>query len=152
VAEPEEDPHAWVEPPAPQLRPGVRRRAAIRALRYLALVSLVATLAAIGLDALGRGRSSMALVVGHGIAQLVTCSWVIGALVGFDGDTRKVLRTTLGLSPFRMMIAAAAIVSAAFMGLEEVPLLLSFVVTYLLGHVIEALLLGDLAAGVETSE
>lgn len=124
---------------------GARRRVVSRAIALLGAATVLALLANLGLYRLDRGRAAEALLLGHLIGHAITLSWLLGAIYSFD--KRDALSLTLGLSPLRMMTAAAAIVGAvAAFDYLELPLVLSYLATHVYGHVVEAVTLRDLAA------
>ena len=91
----------------------------------------------------GRARAGHALLIGHGIGQVLALSWLLPTLWSFDKDAQTVLRATLGLSPFRLVFAAVAVCGAAY-AFPVLPLVLSFLATHLWGHVVEHFVLGEL--------
>ena len=137
------------EPP-PQLRPGVRRQATIQAIGFLAAASVAAFVAALMVETRGQSAASKAVLIGHGLGHLLTLSWLVPTLWGFDRDSRTLLQATLGLSPIRIVTGVGLLVGAvAVFRLPEVPLVLAYVATHVWGHVVEHVTLRELAEGAK---
>ena len=136
------------EPP-PELRPGVRRQAAIQALGLLAAASVAAFVAAVMLETRGQSAASKAVLIGHALGHGLTLSWLVPALWGFDRDSQTLMQATLGLSPIRLVTGVGLLVgTVVVLRLPEVPLVLAYVATHVWGHVVEHLTLRELIEGV----
>lgn len=135
------------EPP-PELRPGVRRQAAIQALGLLAAASVAAFVAAVMLETRGQSAASKSLLVGHGLGHVLTLSWLVPALWAFDRNSLTLMQATLGLSPIRIVTGVGLLIGAVVVfRLPEVPLVLAYVGTHVWGHVVEHLTLRELSEG-----
>lgn len=127
------------------LRPGAKARAAGLA---LALCGGLTTLCAgLGLYFLqtGQGPRALGLFLGHAAAQLVTASWVAGAIATFDRGSEDFLRATLGASPLRFLVLATIVGLGLWLTDPDQPaLFFALLLTHVAGHVIEHLVLARL--------
>jgi len=96
----------------------------------------------------GRGIEALAGGAGLAVGVMVGLSWVLGALLGSNQSRRVYMGVTLGLSPLRYLGALGALfgLAAHFDDPDMTALLvLSFVATQIVNHIIEARLLSALA-------
>lgn len=147
-AEPTDD----LPPPAPdaaartlenvRLQPGAKARVAGLA---LALCGGLSTLAAlVGLLYLQREQPALALGVflGHSAAQLVTASWLVGAILTFDRSSQDFLQATLGMSPLRLVVIATVVGCGLWLSdPDPAALFFSLMLTHVAGHAVEGFVL-----------
>ena len=127
---------------AVRLRPGAKARVGILALASCGALSLACVLLALAYLRAGHEALALGVLVGHAGAQLVTCTWLVGAILTFDRPNDAFLQATLGLSPLRLILLAGVVGCALWLA-DPNPnaLFFSLVGTHLAGHVIEALVL-----------
>jgi len=124
------------------LAPGAKARAAGLALALCgALTSLCAGLGLYFLQT-GQGARALGLFLGHIGAQLVTASWVAGAILTYDRESRDFLQATLGASPLRFVVLGTIVGLGLWLTDPDQPaLFFSLMLTHVAGHVIEHLVL-----------
>ena len=124
------------------LAPGGKARAAGLALSLCgALTTLCAGLGLYFLQT-GQGPRALGLFLGHTAAQLVTVSWLAGAILTFDRESNDFLQATLGASPLRFVILGTIVGLGLWLTEPDQPaLFFSLMLTHVAGHVIEHLVL-----------
>jgi hypothetical protein len=129
------------------LRPGAKARAAGLALSLCgALTTLCAGLGLYFLQT-GQGARALGLFLGHVGAQLVTVSWIAGAVLTFDRESHDFMRATLGASPLRFVILGTIVGLGLWLTEPDQPaLFFSLMLTHVAGHVIEYCVLERLKA------
>lgn len=130
---------------AVRLRPGAKARVAGFALSLSGAATVVcAGLALLYLQA-GHPRHALGVFLGHVAAQLVTATWLVGAILSFDRGTQEFMRATLGMSPLRLLVLVTVVVAGVLLTeADHVALFLSLIGTHVYGHVVEGLVLGRL--------
>lgn len=124
--------------PTPRLRPGARSEIGQRTLLVLLLPTLAAIWLAVFLDRAGRIDAGRSLLIGHVLGQVVTATWLVGALLTYTDTTNSYFRSTIGLSPFRFMIVLGVLgVVTATTYVEPAPLFFAFMLTYMYGVGVE---------------
>ena len=145
------------EPPSPELSPEELRAATLAAVRLrpgakarvagLALSlcgGLSVAFALLALVYVQRGEDALALGVflGHVGAQLVTCTWLAGAVLTFDRSNQDFLQATLGMSPVRLVLLATVVGCGLWLAKpNQNALFFSLIATHLAGHGIEGFVL-----------
>lgn len=127
------------------LRPGAKARAAGLGLSLCG--GLTTLFAGLGLYFLqtGQGARALGLFLGHVGAQLVTASWIAGAILTFDRENDDFMRATLGATPLRFVVLATIVGLGLWLTEPDQPaLFFSLMLTHVLGHVIEHLVLARL--------
>lgn len=127
------------------LRPGAKLRTAGFALSLCGASSTL--FAGLGLYFLqtGQGARALGLFFGHVAAQLVTVSWVAGAVLAFDRSSDDFLRATLGASPLRFVVLGTIVGLGLWLTDPDQPaLFFSLMVTHVSGHLIEHVVLARL--------
>jgi len=134
-----------------RLPAGARRRIAQRAALALVAVSAAAVAAAFLATAPETGGPAPVLL-GHAAAQLVTLSWVVGALWAFDAEGGLFMGSTVGLAPFRLLVVAGLLAGGSeLFDLPLVPMGLSLVLSYGAGHAVEIYVFEALARAASAS-
>lgn len=127
---------------AVRLRPGAKARVGVLALASSGALSLVGALSALAYLRAGHDAIALGIVIGHAGAQLVTGTWLVGAILSYDRPNDAFLKATIGLSPLRLILLAAVVGLGLWLGDPDTSaLFLALVATHLAGHVIEGLVL-----------
>ncbi|MBL4846100.1 MAG: hypothetical protein JKY65_11280 [Planctomycetes bacterium] len=128
------------------LRPGAKLRAGGVALTLLG--GLSTAFAGLGLTFLysGQGARALGVFLGHSAAQLLTISWLLGAILTFDRENDDFIRATLGASPLRFVVMGTIVGLGIWLSdPDESALFFSLMASYVAGHFVEAVVLGRLS-------
>ena len=104
--------------------------------------------AAVGLGFLydGQGSRALGVFLGHSAAQLLTFSWLAGAILTFDRENDDFLRATLGASPLRFVVLGTIVGLGLWLSDPDQPaLFFSLMISHVAGHFVEAVVLGRLS-------
>jgi hypothetical protein len=106
---------AETKPVLPVLAPEDRRRIASRTILLASVIAAIGFALVAALFVLGETRVALGILAGHLIALACALSWILGAIVTFDGPFVRFARATIGLAPFRLaLVAASAFAIAGF--------------------------------------
>ena len=89
------------------------------------------------------------LLGGHLVAQGLTLSWLVAALLAFGATPTKLFGLTIGLSPLRFAVATLAVLAAARYSAHPAAFVLSLFGTHVLGQGVEAYAFGALGRALK---
>jgi len=126
-------------PPTPEAL-AARRAIAVRAVTALLVPAGGVVAACVLLNLSGRAPIALGLALGHGVAIVLSLSWVLGAILFQDADHKLFLGFTLGQWPFRL--AAVVLIfwmATSSLALSIPALFFAFLATHVYGHVVQGL-------------
>ena len=136
-------------PAEPRTVPPAERARIIRMASVgLTLPAAITTGAAVALWLSGHRPTGLGIALGGATGVVITATWVVGSIVGFDRPGSAALGLTMGFWPIRLALLFFAAGTGAIFGAEPISLVLALFGTYIGGHVVEALVLDALARAV----
>lgn len=131
-----------------KVAPAERARITRMAVVGLTIPAALTAGTAAGLWSSGFRPAGLGVAIGGATGVVITATWVVGSLVGFDRPGSAALALTMGLWPIRLALLFFAAGSGAIFGVEPISMVLALFATFVGGHVVEALVLDALARAV----
>jgi hypothetical protein len=117
----------------------MNRPIARRALFLASIVVALAVAATVFALVAGQSRAALGIACGAGVALVCGLSWIVGALLTFDGPLERFLKATLALAPVRFFLALIAIGGVGYYFRESVDMI-ALACSFVAGHVLFTIL------------